>query len=54
LKDARHTQALANKAGVHMKNVEIASKYLKVVKERGDIAEIYDAKRVEAGLKFEN
>jgi hypothetical protein len=49
---------LANKAGVHMKNVEIASEYLKVVKEhvgaRGDIAGIYGAKRVEAGLKFEN
>lgn len=58
LKDARHAQALANKAGVHMKNVEIASEYLKSVKEhmgaRGDIAGIYGAKRVEAGLKFEN
>jgi 3-hydroxyisobutyrate dehydrogenase-like beta-hydroxyacid dehydrogenase len=58
LKVARHTQALANKAGVHMKNVEIASEYLKVVKEhvggRGDIAGIYGAKGVEAGLKFEN
>jgi 3-hydroxyisobutyrate dehydrogenase-like beta-hydroxyacid dehydrogenase len=58
LKDAGHAQALANKAGVHMKNVEIASEYLKSVKEhmgaRGDIAGIYGAKRVEAGLKFEN
>lgn len=58
LKDGSHAQALAGKAGVHMKNVEIASEYLKVVKEhmgpRGDIAGIYGAKRVEAGLKFEN
>jgi hypothetical protein len=38
--------------------MKIASEYLKVVKEhmsaRGDIAGIYGAKRVEAGLKFEN
>jgi 3-hydroxyisobutyrate dehydrogenase-like beta-hydroxyacid dehydrogenase len=58
MKDARHAQTLANKAGVHMKNVEIANEYLKVVKEhmgaRGDIAGIYGAKRVEAGMKFEN
>jgi 3-hydroxyisobutyrate dehydrogenase-like beta-hydroxyacid dehydrogenase len=58
MKDARHAQALANKAGVRMKNVEIADEYLKVVKEhmgaRGDIAGIYGAKRVEAGMKFEN
>jgi 3-hydroxyisobutyrate dehydrogenase-like beta-hydroxyacid dehydrogenase len=58
MKDARHAQALANRAGVHMKNVEIANEYLKGVKEhmgaRGDIAGIYGAKRVEAGLKFEN
>jgi len=43
---------------VHMKNVEVANEYLKVVKEhmgaRGDIAGIYGAKRVEAGMKFEN
>jgi 3-hydroxyisobutyrate dehydrogenase-like beta-hydroxyacid dehydrogenase len=52
LKDAMHAQALANKAGVPMKNVEIASEYLNVVKEhmgaRGDIVGIYGAKRVEA------
>jgi 3-hydroxyisobutyrate dehydrogenase-like beta-hydroxyacid dehydrogenase len=49
LKDARHAQALADKAGVHMKNVEIASEYLKGAKEhtgvRGDIAGIYGAKK---------
>jgi len=58
MKDARHAQELANKAGVHMKNMEIANEYLKVVKEhmgtRGDIAGMYGAKRVEAGLPFEN
>jgi hypothetical protein len=41
-----------------MKNVEIASEYLKVVKEhmgaRGYVAGIYGAKGVEARLKFEN
>jgi len=58
MKDARHAQALANKAGVHMKIVEVATEDLKGVKEhmgaRGDIAGIYGAKRVQAGLKFEN
>ena len=57
-KDARHAQALANKAGVTMKNVELADGYLKACKEhmgaRGDIAGIYGGKRVEAGLEFEN
>ena len=58
MKDAMHAQSLANKAGVQMKNVEVANEYLKGVKQhmgtRGDIAGIYGAKRVEAGLKFEN
>ena len=57
-KDARHAQELTNKAGVHMKNMEIANEYLKVVKEhmgtRGDIAGMCGAKRLEAGLPFEN
>ena len=57
-KDARHAQSIANVAGVHMKNVELADGYLKGVQEhmgsKGDIAGIYGAKRVEAGLKFEN
>jgi 3-hydroxyisobutyrate dehydrogenase-like beta-hydroxyacid dehydrogenase len=56
MKDARHAQTLANKAGVRMKNVEIANEYLKVVKEhmgaRGDTAGNYGAKRVEAGMIF--
>jgi 3-hydroxyisobutyrate dehydrogenase-like beta-hydroxyacid dehydrogenase len=58
MKDARHAQSLANKAGVHMKNVEAANEYLKVVKEhmgtKGDIAGIYGAKKAEAGMKLEN
>jgi hypothetical protein len=58
MKDVKYVQALANKAGVHMKNVEVANEYLKVVKEymgtRGDIVGIYGAKSVEGGMKFEN
>ena len=50
MKVARHAQSLANKAGVHMKNVEVANEYLKVVKEhmgtRRDIAGIYGAKEL--------
>lgn len=57
-KDARHAQAIANKAGFTMKNVELANGYLEAVIEQrgkqGDIAGIYGAKRVEAGMKFEN
>jgi 3-hydroxyisobutyrate dehydrogenase-like beta-hydroxyacid dehydrogenase len=57
-KDAGHAMALAEKAGVQMKNVQLADRYLKCVEdhmgEKGDIAGIYGAKRLEAGLKFEN
>jgi len=57
-KDARHAMAIAEKAGVHMKNVELADSYLKVVKDtqgaKGDIAGIYGAKRLESGLPFGN
>ncbi len=57
-KDAGHAMAIAEKAGVQMKNVQLADGYLKGVQdhmeERGDIAGIYGAKRAEAGLKFEN
>ncbi|KAF7509196.1 hypothetical protein GJ744_008256 [Endocarpon pusillum] len=57
-KDAGHAMALAQKAGVHMKNVQLADEYLKDVQDhmgnKGDIAGIYGAKRVEAGLTFEN
>jgi 3-hydroxyisobutyrate dehydrogenase-like beta-hydroxyacid dehydrogenase len=57
-KDAGHAMALAERAGAQMKIVQLADGYLKGVqdhmKETGDIAGIYGAKRVEAGLKFEN
>ncbi|KIX02475.1 uncharacterized protein Z518_08416 [Rhinocladiella mackenziei CBS 650.93] len=57
-KDAGHAMNLAEKSGCRMKNVELADSYLKVVKEtqgeKGDIAGIYGAKRLESGLKFEN
>jgi len=57
-KDAKHAQAIAQSAGVTMKNVELADSYLKKVVEekddRGDIAGIYGAKRIEAGLPFDN
>jgi len=57
-KDARHAMDLVSKAGGQMKNVELADSYLKVVKEhqgeKGDIAGIYGAKRLEAALPFGN
>jgi 3-hydroxyisobutyrate dehydrogenase-like beta-hydroxyacid dehydrogenase len=57
-KDARHAQAIAQSSGVTMRNVELADGYLaKVVEEKGDqgdIAGIYGAKRMEAGLPFDN
>lgn len=57
-KDARHAMDLVSKAGGQMKNVELADSYLKLVKEnqgaKGDIAGIYGAKRLEAGLPFGN
>jgi 3-hydroxyisobutyrate dehydrogenase-like beta-hydroxyacid dehydrogenase len=58
LKDAGHALDLANKAGVQMRNVMLADEYLtKVLEqmdEKGDIADIYGAKRLEAGLSFGN
>jgi len=57
-KDARHAMDLVSTAGGHMKNVELADGYLKIVKEnqgeKGDIAGIYGAKRLEADLPFGN
>lgn len=57
-KDARHAQGIAEKAGTTFENVKVADRYLKGVQDhmgsKGDIAGIYGAKRVEAGLKFEN
>ena len=57
-KDVGHATALAKKAGVQMKNVQLTDGYLKDVQDhvgnKSDIAGIYGAKRVEAGLIFEN
>jgi 3-hydroxyisobutyrate dehydrogenase-like beta-hydroxyacid dehydrogenase len=57
-KDARHAQAIANKNGVTMKNVQLADGLLEQVKAHqgatGDIAGMYGAKRKESGLPFEN
>lgn len=57
-KDARHAQAIANEAGVTMKNVQLSDALLADVKEhmgtRGDIAGMYGAKRKQSGLAFEN
>ncbi|KAK3943869.1 NAD binding domain of 6-phosphogluconate dehydrogenase-domain-containing protein [Diplogelasinospora grovesii] len=57
-KDAGHAMSLAQGAGVRLKNTEVADGHLADVKahvgEMGDIAGIYGAVRLEAGLKYEN
>jgi len=57
-KDAGHALNLAKAAGTRLKNVEVADAHLAQVKEHvgemGDIAGIYGAVRMEAGLKYEN
>jgi 3-hydroxyisobutyrate dehydrogenase-like beta-hydroxyacid dehydrogenase len=57
-KDARHAQSLAREAGMTLKHIELADSYLKVVEEKkgakGELAAMYGAKRLEAGLPFEN
>jgi 3-hydroxyisobutyrate dehydrogenase-like beta-hydroxyacid dehydrogenase len=57
-KDARHAMNLAKENGCRMRQVEVADEYLKVVKEhkgeKGDIAGIYGAVRVQGGLKYDN
>ncbi|KAK3688482.1 NAD binding domain of 6-phosphogluconate dehydrogenase-domain-containing protein [Podospora appendiculata] len=57
-KDAGHAMALAQAAGTRLPMIEVADAHLVKVKEirgeLGDIAAIYGAVRVEAGLKFEN
>lgn len=56
-KDIRHAQKLALEAGMVMKNLELADEYLRMVQEfkgsEGEVAAMYGAKRVEAGLSFE-
>ncbi len=57
-KDARHAMALAKENGTRIRQVELADEYLKTVKEqkgeKGDIAGIYGAVRVQGGLPFDN
>jgi len=57
-KDARHAATLAKEAGVKLRDIEVVQDHLEAVKkhqgERGDVAGIYGAVRLEAGLKFEN
>ncbi|KAK9422460.1 putative NAD binding domain of 6-phosphogluconate dehydrogenase-domain-containing protein [Seiridium unicorne] len=55
IKDATHAQSIAKAAGVEVKNAGNAREYLEDVKkqkggEKGDIAGIYGAARVRAGL----
>lgn len=57
-KDARHAKKVATDSGTRMRIVELGDEYLTGVKEemkeKGDIAGIYGAKRKEAGLEFGN
>lgn len=57
-KDARHAQSIAKQAGTVLKHVELADSYLEIVQKRkgssGELAALYGAKRMEAGLAFEN
>lgn len=57
-KDLRHAMDIAEKSGCRIKQAELADSYLKIVKEnqgeKGDIAGIYGAVRVESGLEFGN
>ena len=58
LKDARHAQSIAESAGTSIKHLDAAKEYLNVVKEvkgpGGEMAAMYGAKRLEAGLPFDN
>lgn len=57
-KDAGHAMRLAKDVGTSMKITEVADAHLKAVKEhvgeKGDVAGIYGAVRLEGGLKYEN
>jgi len=56
LKDAQHALHLASTNGAKMKSVEVARDHLKDVKsqrgDKGDLAGIYGAVRMESGLSF--
>lgn len=57
-KDAGHARSLAEACGAKMKGLEVGDEHLRMVVEekgdRGDIAGIYGAVRMESGLRFEN
>jgi 3-hydroxyisobutyrate dehydrogenase-like beta-hydroxyacid dehydrogenase len=57
-KDLRHVMNLAKDAGTRLRSVEVADDYMKEVAahagDRGDVAGLYGAIRMEAGLKYEN
>lgn len=59
IKDASHALDLGQQNGVELKNAEAAKEYVQDVAKyaggaKGDIAGIYGAVRMRAGLKFEN
>ena len=58
LKDARHAQSIATSAGTCINHLDAAKDYLNVVKDvkgpNGEMAAMYGAKRLEAGLPFDN
>ncbi|KZF25393.1 6-phosphogluconate dehydrogenase [Xylona heveae TC161] len=57
-KDAGHALELAESSGCRLRAVEVADEHLAVAQKhtdsKGDIAGIYGAVRMEAGLKYEN
>ncbi|KAI1095941.1 6-phosphogluconate dehydrogenase 2 [Rostrohypoxylon terebratum] len=58
-KDAGHAMNMAKSAGAELKLTKVADEYLKSVADyaggdKGDIAGIYGAARLNAGLKYEN
>ncbi|KAK7927938.1 hypothetical protein PG985_004936 [Apiospora marii] len=59
IKDASHALDLGQQNGVELKNAQVAKEYVQDVAkhaggDKGDIAGIYGAARLRAGLKYEN
>lgn len=59
IKDANHAQSLAEASGVELRHLATAKEYLQDIKNyaggsKGDIAGLYGAARMKAGLKYEN
>lgn len=57
-KDARHMLALAKEYGAEMGNVKVIDRHLEAVQKemgsKGDMAGVYGAARLDAGLPFKN